>query len=59
MDIWKHVAGTKNKWADALSRLHEPDAGFVVPQELCNVEESTVGTRVRLWWEAAQFQAGW
>jgi len=50
ISILEHVAGSLNIWADALSRLDEPDSNAVVPQELLSVVRCTVPVRDASWW---------
>ena len=40
--ITEHVPGVTNTWADALSRLDQPDSGATVPQALCALTRTRV-----------------
>ena len=50
---WGHVAGALNDWADALSRLHAPDAK-VVPAVLAAFDPEEVPLRTKEWWRASR-----
>ena len=50
---WGHVAGVLNEWADALSRLHAPDAKEV-PVRLAAFEPEVVPERDGAWWRASR-----
>ena len=50
---WGHVAGALNDWADALSRLHAPDAK-VVPAVLAAFDPEEVPERTDAWWRASR-----
>jgi hypothetical protein len=45
-----HVAGKRNKWADALSRLAEPRAGAAVPWPLRGAKQRRLPRRDWRWW---------
>eukprot|EP00973_Karenia_brevis_P001561 211303-Karenia_brevis.AAC.1 len=53
VDVHEHIAGTLNVWADALSRLSEPDSGAVIPEPLRHIPQASPGRRNPAWWEAA------
>ena len=50
---WGHVAGVLNEWADALSRLHAPEAK-TVPAQLATFEPETLPLRDGVWWRASR-----
>ena len=52
VSIWEHLPGVQNEWADALSRLHQPEAPAQVPQALARIKASEVDVRGFDWWEA-------
>eukprot|EP00972_Heterocapsa_arctica_P014190 2089305-Heterocapsa_arctica.AAC.1 len=45
-----HVAGKRNEWADALSRLAEPGSGATVPGPLRGAKQRRLPRRDRRWW---------
>ena len=40
-----HIAGARNAWCDALSRLSEPGSGATVPARLLPLPRSPAGSR--------------
>ena len=51
--VFAHVKGTCNEWADALSRLGQPDAGVVVPGPLRGCRRAEVPRRSTTWWRTS------
>jgi hypothetical protein len=47
----EHLPGKFNKWADALSRLMQPQTKFTIPWELRQVPRAWPHVRGDLWWE--------
>ena len=43
----EHVPGVANQWADALSRMNDPNQPKELPQILANVPFTTIPTRYR------------
>ena len=54
VDVWTHLPGKQNSWADALSRLHESGARMQVPVALRAIEETSTAERTVSWWEARE-----
>ena len=54
IDFHEHIAGSLNVWADALSRLHQPGGGHVVPPELMQRPRAIPLVRNAGWWETAE-----
>ena len=54
IDFHEHIAGSLNVWADALSRLHQPGGGHVVPPELLQRPRAIPLVRNAGWWETAE-----
>ena len=50
--VLRHLAGDRNQWADALSRLMEPGSGMVVPGPLRALPRREVADRGAEWWKA-------
>ena len=48
-----HVAGKRNEWADALSRIAQPEAGGQVPGPLQACERVQAPVRDATWWRTA------
>ena len=46
----QHIAGDRNAWADALSRLHQPGAAATVPGPLRGIQPTEVPERGPTWW---------
>ena len=53
----QHLAGDRNQWADALSRLMEPGSGAVVPGPLRALRRREVAERGASWWRAGGVEA--
>eukprot|EP00929_Paragymnodinium_shiwhaense_P121177 TRINITY_DN93326_c0_g1_i1.p2 TRINITY_DN93326_c0_g1~~TRINITY_DN93326_c0_g1_i1.p2 ORF type:complete len:624 (-),score=62.32 TRINITY_DN93326_c0_g1_i1:111-1853(-) len=53
VDIFSHLPGQQNAWADALSRMHQPGVASGFPGDLASVPRETVAKRSDAWWEAA------
>ena len=53
VDVWTHVRAEYNTDADALSRLSEPGAKYVVPPHLAAVKRATVQPRDQEWWSTS------
>ena len=47
---YKHVPGSRNEWADALSRLAQPGSGAQVPGPLRHLAQTPVPPRAPAWW---------
>ena len=47
---FKHLKGSRNEWADALSRLSQPGSGARVPAPLLSCRRTDVEQRTRTWW---------
>ena len=47
---FKHLKGSRNEWADALSRLGQPGSGARVPAPLLSCRRTDVEQRTRAWW---------
>jgi len=50
--MFEHVPGITNTIADALSRLHEPMSGYVLPPQLASIKETSVPVRRRGWYSS-------
>lgn len=50
-DITQHLPGALNIWADALSRLGQPNSSKSIPQELLVVPRTHPEKRSHTWWE--------
>ena len=46
----EHIPGVLNVWADALSRLAEPEAGKQIPPELAALRAISPSSRDSTWW---------
>ena len=55
--VLRHLAGERNQWADALSRLMEPGSGMVVPGPLRALPRREVAPRTAGWWRAGGVEA--
>ena len=51
--IFKHIPGSHNEWADALSRLTQPGSGAHVPGPLRHLERTDVEDRSTGFWKTA------
>ena len=51
--IFRHIAGSRNEWADALSRLQQPGSGATVPGPLRKLERTDVEDRTASFWRTA------
>ena len=49
----RHIKGSSNEWADALSRIHQPGSGARVPAPLLAVERTVLEHRGPDWWRTA------
>ena len=54
VEVWTHVPGKLNTWADILSRLHQPGAHVKVPGELAHIDGTVVQERTLGWWAASE-----
>ena len=52
VDLFGHIPGHLNVWADALSRLRDPNGQKTVPEELLQIKRATVAPRPSGWWRA-------
>ena len=50
IDLFGHIPGSLNVWADALSRLRDPKGPKSVPTELLAVPRTVVAQRGPTWW---------
>ena len=53
MQWFGHIPGTLNVWADALSRLRDPNSPKSVPEALANIPKATTAVRTSSWWRAS------
>ena len=53
VDLFGHVPGELNSWADALSRLLDPTKEVAIPDELLQVSRTEVAPRTTSWWRSA------
>ena len=51
--VYSHVKGKNNEWADALSRLSQPESGAVVPGPLRGCRRAQVPSRTKAWWRTS------
>ena len=54
VEVWTHVPGKMNLWADDLSRLHQPNSHAQVPTGLSRMAPTVVAARALDWWEARE-----
>ena len=52
-DLFGHVPGSLNVWADALSRLLDPNKMAAIPDELKHLPRTTVQPRTSSWWRSS------
>ena len=52
-NLFGHIPGRLNEWADSLSRLHDPNLKKEVPEELRDVPRASLATRGPTWWRTA------
>ena len=52
LDVAKHIKGTENVFADALSRLHDTNSPKEIPLELKHVKRAVAERRDEAWWRA-------
>ena len=55
----RHVAGTENQWADALSRGHEPGQVYTVPNELAHLRRHVAPVRCDRFWKTQCHAGSW
>ena len=52
-NLFGHIPGSLNTWADALSRATDPNQQKNVPDELVDLPQATVAVRGPDWWRAS------
>ena len=52
-NLFGHIPGKLNVWADALSRARDPNQALEVPEEIKDIPQAAVAPQDPAWWRTS------